>query len=266
MKSNQELKQIVRDKYSAIARNQTRCCPPPSGSCDNDVPVAMIGDEYQSLEGYVAGADLKLGCGLPTEFAGISTGQTVVDLGSGAGNDCFVARAIVGPSGRVIGVDFSDDMIQLARENASQPGLANVEFVKGEIESIPLDDATADVVVSNCVMNLVPNKQQAFAEIRRILKPGGHFSISDIVYVGWMPEEIRAVADLYTGCVSGAVQRGAYLQTIREAGFVNITVAVEKPIAVPQDVLDKHLTPAQQAAFSEFQIQSITVNATRPRP
>lgn len=265
MKNNDEIRNEVREKYAAIARSQTSCCEPSSACCDSDIPVAMIGDEYQTLDGYQQAADLKLGCGLPTESAGLEPGQTVVDLGSGAGNDCFVARAIVGDTGKVIGVDFAEDMIALARENARQLGAENVEFVLGEIEEIPLPDQVADVVVSNCVMNLVPDKSRAFRQTWRILKPGGHFSISDIVYVGTMPGALREVADLYTGCVAGAVQRDTYLETIRQAGFVNISIPIEKTIQIPDEVLAKHLTPAQQTEFAGFQVQSITVNATRPR-
>ncbi len=264
MKTSEQIKKEVKEKYSEVARNQVSCCEPASGCCGTDIPIAMIGDEYESMEGYMEGADLKLGCGLPTESAGLKEGQTVVDLGSGAGNDCFIARAVVGDKGKVIGVDFSDDMIALARQNVQKLGFNNVELVQGEIEAIPLPDGTADVVVSNCVMNLVPDKKKAFAETFRILKAGGHFSISDIVYTGEMPAALREVADLYSGCVSGAVPKEEYLKTIAEAGFENVQTPITKQIVIPQEVLDEHLTKEQQASFASYKVESITVNAEKP--
>lgn len=264
MKTSEQIKQEVKDKYSEVARNQVACADPASGCCGTDIPIAMIGDEYETMEGYMEGADLKLGCGLPTESAGLKAGDTVVDLGSGAGNDCFIARAIVGDSGKVIGIDFSDDMIALARKNVQKLGFNNVEVVQGEIEAIPLPDETADVVVSNCVMNLIPNKQKAFGETFRILKAGGHFSISDIVYTGEMSPELREVADLYSGCVSGAVPKEEYLKTITEVGFENVTIPITKEIVIPQSVLDEHLSKEQQEKFASFKVESITVNAEKP--
>jgi len=193
----------------------------------------MIGHEYESLEGYVADADLKLGCGIPTKHAGFKEGQTVLDLGSGAGNDCFIARNFVGESGKVIGLDFSEQMLELANKNQEKMGFKNMEFVHGEIENIPLEENSVDVVVSNCVMNLVPDKRKAYSETFRVLKSGGHFSISDIVYDGNMPEEIKQVADLLTGCVSGAIPRKEYLDVISDAGFENVEVKAEKEITFP---------------------------------
>lgn len=263
MKSTQEIKNEVKEKYSEIARNETACCEPASGCCGTDIPIAMIGDEYESMEGYLDSADMKLGCGLPTESAGIKEGDTVLDLGSGGGNDAFVSRSIVGAKGKVIGLDFSEDMIALARNNAHKLKLNNVEFVQGEIENMPLPDGVADVIVSNCVMNLVPNKEKAFAETFRVLKDGGHFSISDIVYIGEMPPHLRELADFYTGCVSGAVPKDDYLETIKSAGFKNVRVPITKKIDIPQSVLDQHLTADQQKEFENFQIESITVNADK---
>jgi len=263
MKTTEEIKKEVKEKYSQVARDNVSCCDPATGCCGTDIPIAMIGDEYETKEGYLESADLKLGCGLPTETAGLKAGDTVVDLGSGAGNDCFVARAEVGEKGKVIGVDFSEDMISLARNNVQKMGFNNIEFVYGEIEKIPLPDEVADVVVSNCVMNLIPNKEKAFAETFRILKKGGHFSISDIVYEGDMPVKFREMADLYTGCVSGAVAKDAYLKTIESAGFKKVDIPVQKEIVVPQEVLDQFLSKEEQTHLSSFKVLSITVNAEK---
>ena len=197
----------------------------------------IITDQYDHLDGYVADADLGLGCGLPTEFAKIRKGDTVVDLGSGAGNDVFVARHETGDDGRVIGVDFTPAMIEKARRNAETLGYTNVEFVQGDIEEMPLADGIADVVISNCVLNLVPDKPAVLSEIYRVLKPGGHFSISDIVLIGELPDDLRQAAEMYAGCVSGAVQKDDYLTAIVDAGFTNITIQKEKVITVPDEIL-----------------------------
>ena len=209
MKSSEELKKIVRDKYSQIAEqdkslNQSSCCG--AGGSSTEVYNIMT-DDYSQLEGYNQDADLGLGCGLPTQFANINRGDTVIDLGSGAGNDCFVARHETGESGKVIGIDFTEAMINKARANAEKLGFNNVEFRQGDIEDMPVSDNVADVIVSNCVLNLVPDKQQVIQEIYRVLKPGGHFSISDIVLVGDLPEALREDAEMYAGCVAGAIQK-----------------------------------------------------------
>lgn len=199
MSTDQEIKEMVKEKYGAIAQqskevNQSSCCG--SGCECGTVEFSVMADDYSALPGYVPDADLALGCGLPTEFAQMKHGDTVVDLGSGAGNDCFVARSIVGESGHIIGIDMTVPMIEKARTNASKLGFSNVEFRLGDIENLPIDDDTADVVVSNCVMNLVPDKQKAFAETFRITKPGGHFSISDIVLRGELSDSLRHEASL----------------------------------------------------------------------
>src|SRR6218665_72188 len=201
--NEQELKEMVRQKYSQIAlqdteTNMSSCCG--SGGCSTEV-YNIMSDDYNELDGYTTEADLGLGCGLPTQFARIKKGDIVVDLGSGAGNDCFVARAETGETGKVYGIDFTEAMIEKAKTNTERLGFSNVEFRLGDIEDIPLKDNIADVVVSNCVLNLVPNKKGVFAEINRILKPGGHFSISDIVLVGELPDKIKEVAEMYAGCV-----------------------------------------------------------------
>jgi SAM-dependent methyltransferase len=225
-----------------------------------------MSDEYDHLDGYNPDADLKLGCGLPTEFARIQTGDTVVDLGSGAGNDCFVARHETGATGRVIGIDFTEAMIEKARENADKLGFNNVEFRLGDIEHLPLAANRADVVVSNCVMNLVPDKTKAFSEVYRILKPGGHFSISDIVLTGVLPETIRTAAEMYAGCVAGAMQKDDYLNVLVDAGFTNIVVQKEKPIVIPDDLLKNYLSDADISRYKSNQniIHSITVYGEKP--
>jgi len=223
-------------------------------------------DDYTHVEGYNADADLGLGCGLPTEFAKIKEGDTVVDLGSGAGNDCFVARKQTGEKGKVIGIDFTPAMIEKARANAEKIGFHNVEFRQGDIEHIPVTSNIADVVVSNCVLNLVPNKSAVINEIFRVLKPGGHFSISDIVLEGALPSKWKEVAELYAGCVSGAIQKQVYLDLIDTAGFKNVTLQKDKPIIIPDDILINHLSgdEIQHYKNSNTKITSITVYAEKP--
>jgi ubiquinone/menaquinone biosynthesis C-methylase UbiE len=226
----------------------------------------MIGDAYQTVEGYLPEADLGLGCGLPTQHAGIKEGDVVLDLGSGAGIDAFVARRIVGERGQVIGVDMTPEMIALARENAKKLGYNNVEFRLGEIEYLPIETGTVDVVVSNCVLNLVPNKARAFAEIFRVLRPGAHFCVSDIVATGELPEEIRDAAGLYVGCVAGALPRRHYLSLIGKAGFEDVEVVETKPIPLPDEVLSRQINESRITTFrqSGISLQSITVRARKP--
>ena len=268
MTTNEQLKDIVRQKYSDIAHqdketNMASCCG--SGCCSTEV-YNIMSDDYSTLEGYSPNADLGLGCGLPTQFAKIKKGDVVVDLGSGAGNDCFVARAKTGETGKVIGIDFTPAMIEKARANTEKLGFNNVEFRQGDIEDMPLTSNKADVVVSNCVLNLVPNKHKVFSEIYRVLKPGGHFSISDIVLNGELPDKWKEVAELYAGCVSGAIQRTGYLAIIEEAGFVNIQLQKEKKILLPDDILSNYLTPEEIQAYkaNDSRIESITVYAEKP--
>jgi len=235
----EELKMIVKEKYGEIAgqsksRNQSSCCGSSCGC--SDATYSVLSDDYSKLEGYSPDADLGLGCGLPTEFAGIRPGDSVLDLGSGAGNDCFVARALVGERGSVTGLDFTDAMLEKARSNAAKLGYSNVAFIKGDIEDMPLPPDTYDVVISNCVLNLVPDKQKAFAEIFRVLKPGAHFCVSDVVLSGELPEAVRNDVEMYAGCVSGAQQKEDYLETIRQAGFSEITVRKEKAVDIPEDI------------------------------
>ncbi len=261
------LKELVKEKYGQIAdqsktTNETSCCG--AGGCST-LDYTVMADDYTKMEGYASAADLGLGCGLPTQHALIKAGDTVVDLGSGAGNDCFVARSLTGESGRVIGVDFTERMIEKARINAKNLGYANVEFRQGDIENLPLAGGIADVVVSNCVMNLVPNKKQAFAETFRILKAGGHFSVSDIVLSGELPEGLQKSAEMYAGCVSGAIQKADYLSIIEKAGFKNISIQKEKRINLPDEILSDYLSMQEIEKFKTGStgIFSVTVYAEK---
>ncbi|HCD51731.1 MAG TPA: arsenite S-adenosylmethyltransferase [Balneolaceae bacterium] len=264
----EELKETVRKKYAQISAqgadyNARSCC----GATGSSTKVYNImSDDYTELEGYNKDADLGLGCGLPTQFAQIKAGDTVIDLGSGAGNDCFVARHETGAEGKVIGIDFTTEMIDQARKNADSLGYNNVEFRFGDIDNMPVNDNTADVIVSNCVLNLVPNKEKVFSEIYRVLKPGGHFSISDIVLIGELPEALKNDAEMYAGCVAGAIQKDDYIGHIQDLGFEDITLQKEKPIELPMDVLTQYLSQEEADAFnsSGIGIFSITVFATKP--
>lgn len=268
MKTEDQLKQIVQDTYGGIAdqskeQNEASCCGATCGC--STIDEAIMAEDYTKIAGYVKDADLGLGCGLPTEYAEIKAGDTVVDLGSGAGNDAFVARSVTGATGKVIGVDFTEKMIEKARTNAEKLGLNNVEFRFGDIENIPITAEVADVVVSNCVMNLVPNKKRAFEETFRILKKGGHFSISDIVLVGELPQALKESAEMYAGCVSGAVQKDEYINTIKEAGFTNIKIQKEKKIGLPDEILASYLSEKELEVYSngKLGIYSITVYAEK---
>ncbi len=270
MNSTNEIKNMIREKYTAIAgqtkdQNASSCCG-ATGCCGGSDVYNIMADDYTRLEGYNPDADLGLGCGLPTEFAHIKEGDTVIDLGSGAGNDAFVARRFTGEGGKVIGIDFTEAMIRRARENAEKLKLNNVEFRQGDIEDIPVTANKADVIVSNCVLNLVPNKHKVFGEIYRVLKPGGHFSISDIVLEGELPAKWKEVAELYAGCVSGAIQKNEYLGIIDEAGFKNITVQKDKTIVIPGDILAAYLGPEEIAEYKtgKTRITSLTVYAEKP--
>ena len=259
------IKEIVKSKYGEIADRASEKSGCGCG-CGTSKTPDIFSDDYSKLKGYAPDADLGLGCGIPTEFAKIQKGDTVLDLGAGAGNDCFVARAIVGDEGRVIGVDMTESMVAKARQNAQKLGYKNVEFHLGEIEALPVEDNKVDVVVSNCVLNLVPDKAKAFAETYRVLKPGGHFSISDVVLGKELPAKLQEAAALYTGCVAGALLKQDYIAKIKNAGFQNITIQKEKLIAVPEELVEKYLTPAEIARFNEQkpEILSITVYAEKP--
>ena len=261
----EDLKYVVKDRYSQIAnqsklQNETSCCG-VGGCCTID--YAIFAESYEKEKGYNADADLGLGCGIPTQFALIKEGDSVLDLGSGAGNDCFVARAIVGETGKVTGIDFTDAMLEKARVNNEKLGFSNVEFVKGDIEEMPLTDNQFDVIVSNCVLNLVPDKTKAFAEIYRVLKPTGHFCVSDVVIKGELPEKLQKDAEMYAGCVSGAIDINEYIEIIEKQGFKSIEIHKQKEIEIPVEILKEYLIEEeiQQFKNKEIGIYSITVSA-----
>jgi ubiquinone/menaquinone biosynthesis C-methylase UbiE len=268
MEANDQLKELVRQKYSEIAlqdkdANAASCC---GATCCSTEVYNIMSDDYTQMDGYNADADLGLGCGLPTQFAKIQKGDVVIDLGSGAGNDCFIARSETGETGKVIGIDFTPAMIDKARVNAEKLGFHNVEFRQGDIEHMPVTSNSADVIVSNCVLNLVPDKDAVIKEIFRVLKPGGHFSISDVVLIGELPDALRKDAEMYAGCVAGAIQKDVYLQLINSNGFKNIIVQKEKVITVPDDILVKYLDASGLESFKAGStgIFSVTVYAEKP--
>ncbi len=263
------LKEMVKEKYGKIAeqskeQNQSSCCGATS-CCGVVVDYTIFSEDYSQSQGYNPDADLGLGCGIPTDYAGIEEGDHVLDLGSGAGNDCFVARAIVGDSGNVTGLDFTDEMIDKAVANNQKLGYTNVEFIKGDIEQMPLPTDQYDVVVSNCVLNLVPDKQKAFAEISRVLKKGGHFCVSDVVIKGNLPAMLKQDAEMYAGCVSGAIQMEVYLEIIGKMGFKNVVVHKQKAITIPDNTLTKYLSSVELDEFKHggTGIFSITVSGTK---
>ena len=270
MNTENELKTVVKEKYSQIAnqsldQNLSSCCGATASCCDSEV-YSIMADDYTKLEGYNPDADLGLGCGVPTQYAQINEGDTVIDLGSGAGNDAFIVRSIVGEKGKVIGIDFSEAMIAKARANVDKLGFNNIEFRQGDIEQMPVGANKADVIISNCVLNLVPNKQNVFKEIFRVLKPKAHFSISDIVLVGTLPDKLKQAAEMYAGCVSGAIQKDEYLDLIKKTGFTNITLQKEKKIIIPDNILFQFINEEELNEFKQSNsgIYSITVYAEKP--
>lgn len=268
MEKNNSLKKIVKEKYGKIAnqskeQNQSSCCG--SSGCCEDVDYTIFSENYEKMKGYNSEADLGLGCGLPTEFASIKKGNHVLDLGSGAGNDCFVARALVGESGKVTGLDFTDEMLEKALKNKKKLGFQNINFVKGDIENMPFDNQNFDVIISNCVLNLVPDKRKAFSEIFRVLKNDGHFCVSDVVIKGELPASLKDDAEMYAGCVSGAITMKEYLNIIEQNNFKNILVQKEKKIEIPIKILLNYLSLEEIDQFKNDKIGifSITVTANK---
>jgi SAM-dependent methyltransferase len=261
-------KEIVKEKYGKIAEQsntaQSSCCGP--SCCGPQVDYTVFSENYESKEGYNPDADLNLGCGIPTDYAGIKKGDHVLDLGSGAGNDCFVARAIVGENGKVTGLDMTEQMVSKASENCTKLNFKNVEFVLGDIEKMPFDDNLFDVVISNCVLNLVPDKSKAFSEIFRVLKPGGHFSVSDVVLKGTLSDKMKKDAEMYAGCVSGASEMTEYLKIIENSGFLNVKVHKQKEIKLPDSLLSDYNDADELNSYhtGDRGIFSITVSAERP--
>jgi arsenite methyltransferase len=268
MRSEDETRALVRERYATIARGAESCCGPAACCGDEMAPdgLNVIGDAYAGVAGRLAEADLHLGCGVPTRHAALRPGETVLDLGSGAGNDAFIARHEVGPEGRVLGVDMTSEMIAKARGNAAKLGYKNVEFREGQIEQMPVDSGSIDAVISNCVLNLVPDKGRAFAEMFRVLRPGGRFCISDIVATGELPAPVREVAALYVGCVAGAMPESDYLTLLGTTGFEDVRVAEAKPIELSDDALAGYLSATDIAAFraSRIVLKSVTVLGTKP--
>jgi arsenite methyltransferase len=268
MRSKNEIGTLVRERYGAIARESASCCAPAACGCGPEIAadgLNMIGDAYAGVAGHLAEADFNLGCGVPTRHAALAPGETVLDLGSGAGNDVFIARHEIGPQGRVIGVDMTPEMIDKARTNASKLGYKNVEFRLGEIEQMPVEAGSVDVVISNCVLNLVSDKASAFAEMFRVLRPGGRFCVSDIVATGELPP-VQDAASLYVGCVAGAISEAQYLALLGEVGFQRIRVAEAKPVALPDDALAPHMDATELATFraSGIVLKSVTVLGSKP--
>jgi len=257
-RENEELTNLVREKYSEIANSTTGCgCGCSRGDATT---YSIFSDDYSKLEGYNPEADLNLGCGIPTEFAKIKEGDTVIDLGSGAGNDCFVARSLVGETGMVIGIDMTPAMVDKANENIQKLGFKNVQFRLGQIEKMPVTSNKADVIISNCVLNLVPDKMAAFREMSRVLKPGGHFSVSDIVLSGPLPEPILKAAELYAGCVAGASLKSDYLKMLEDADFINIRVDKEKVIELSDELLKNYMNDAEIAEFRATGSKVLSIN------
>ncbi len=258
MNEPEKLKEVVREKYAGIVFQESNCC---SKTKTKDSEYSVFNESYENLKGYEKDADLNLGCGVPTKHAAMKPGDAVLDLGSGAGNDCFVARAIVGENGRVTGLDFTNEMVEKARINNKKLGYSNVDFIKGDIENIPLGDDLYDVVISNCVLNLVPDKKQSFSEIKRVLKSAGHFCVSDIVLQGDLPETIRNASAMYAGCVSGALQKEDYIDIIKSTGFKSIEIKKERQIQVPDELLLEYVSQEELEFYKKSGggIFSITV-------
>lgn len=260
MLKSEEIKEVVKKKYSEIAGESTNCgC---GCNCSSDqILTYVMSDSYQNIEGHLPEANLNLGCGIPTEFANIKEGYTVLDLGSGAGNDVFVTRNIVGENGFVIGVDMTEEMIAKAEKNKTKTGYTNIEFRLGDIEKLPVNDNSIDVVISNCVLNLVPDKRKAFKEIYRVLKSGQHFCVSDIVIRGELPYKIQCSLELYTGCISGAISIDEYTNIIKESGFSNIQIKKEKQISVNETTLSSLLNQDEIRRYKDSNsgIFSVTV-------
>lgn len=253
-----QVRRAVREGYARRAQSGTSCCS-GQGCCDAPAPASeAIGYTEEELRSLPAGADLGLGCGNPTSLAGLKKGDVVLDLGSGAGIDCFLAAQIVGEEGRAIGVDMTPEMLDRARENVRTQGVTNVEFRLGEIENLPVGDASVDVVISNCVINLSPDKPRVFREAHRVLRPGGRVVVSDLVLLRELPDKVRSSLEAYVGCVAGAARKDDYLEMIRAADFEGIRVLKE----VSADSALPCATGCRENAAPS--VVSITLEATKP--
>ncbi len=275
---DQEIKKNVRERYGRLAKAGGSCCGPAAGSCCSGTDMAKtlskrVGYSEEDVSSVPDGANLGLGCGNPVAMASLKKGEVVVDLGSGAGFDCFLASRQVGEKGRVVGVDMTTEMLEKARENAVKGGYKNVEFRLGEIENLPVADNFADIIISNCVINLAPDKSRVFREAFRVLKPGGRLMLSDIVLLEPLPESVASSVTAYIGCVAGASLKEQYLAEIREAGFSGVTIVEEtgfgkhvvesepdlKAIADREGVSEDDMEKAARA------VRSAKVSAIKPR-
>ncbi len=272
-----QIKEKVRQRYARVALERTSCCT-PQGSCCGGGSVQQIsqllGYSQEELSQVPEGANLGLGCGNPVALAALQEGQTVMDLGSGAGFDCFLAARKVGPGGKVIGVDMTPEMVQKARENAKAGGFQNVEFRLGEIEHLPAPDNSVDVIISNCVINLAPDKAQVFREAFRVLKPGGKLMVSDIVLEGELPEAVRNSVAAYVGCVAGAMQKEDYLRAMEKAGFQDVRVVEQTGFSLDYLAHDPTVaavaeslsgTPREELAKAAEAVASVRVRAIKPQ-
>lgn len=268
-----EIRKAVREGYAQVARRQSSCCgPADTAGAAADISRQM-GYSDEEMTSVPQGANLGLGCGNPVALASLEEGQVVVDLGSGAGFDCFLAARKVGPAGKVIGVDMTPDMLDKARANASAAGVDNVEFRLGEIENLPVADNSADTIISNCVINLSPDKHRVFGEAFRVLKPGGRLMVSDIVLLAELPQFIRQSLAAYIGCISGAMLKEDYLAAIREAGFSDIAIVDEATFPIKlatsdptaQAIIKELNVPEQKAAEIAASAVSLKVSAIKPK-
>jgi arsenite methyltransferase len=267
-----ELKVLVRKGYGDIARQGGSCCPSKSSCCGSASPEAIsrkIGYSEEDLMAVPSGSNLGLGCGNPIALASIKEGETVLDLGSGAGFDSFLASRKAGPLGRVIGVDMTPEMVERARENAVRGNYSNVEFRLGELESLPVSDNSVDVTISNCVINLVPNKKKAFAEAFRVLKPGGRLMVSDIVLLRDLPDFVKQSAEAYVGCLSGAVEKERYLELIKSSGFEDVEIIEESILSLDllkSDPIGQALAEKVSSGMrKEIEAMEATVSSIRVR-
>jgi len=275
--NDEKVKRVVRESYAKIAKQESSCCAPANVCCGGanlaETISAKVGYTDEELKAVPEGANLGLGCGNPIALATLKEGETVLDLGSGAGFDCFLAADKVGENGKVIGVDMTPEMVQKARDNARRGGYRNVEFRLGKIENLPVADNLADAILSNCVINLVPDKRKVFREAFRVLKPGGRLIVSDIVLVKELPPVIKNSVEAYVGCLSGAITEDEYVRTVEEAGFQDVGLLARSPFPIEcmannptaKVVIATCNITADELEGIARSVVSITVNAIKPR-
>lgn len=276
MKEKEKIKEMVKRGYGRIAQEGTSCCPPSSSCCGSDLPQEIskkIGYSDEDLSQIPQEANLGLGCGNPVALASLKAGEIVLDLGSGTGMDCFLAAHKVGPKGRVIGVDMTPEMVAKARKIAEKEGYKNVEFRLGEIENLPVADNSVDVIISNCVINLSPDKKRVFEEVYRVLKPGGRFMISDLVLLKPLPDFIKESVEAYIGCLSGAVLKDDYINLIKQAGFNDIRIIKENPFPLElmaSDITANIIKKDDQISSGKIRIEdfvvSLQISGVKPAP